>query len=104
MLLPVYHITCEGCGREFDWVPNAISEQPPNYHSKTCQKHKSARLRNQFPKKCPHPYKKTYSTHQLAQKACLALDDLYLKPYRCRCGAYHIGHVRMYIKDWVERP
>jgi hypothetical protein len=103
MLLPVYHITCEGCGREFDWEPKQISDQPPNYHSKTCQERRRRRMRNQFPTKCPHPWKRVYATHYQAQMRCNEYQDPYIKPYRCKCGAYHVGHVRFYIKDWRKR-
>jgi hypothetical protein len=102
MLLPVYHITCAGCGREFDWSPKQISETPPNYHSRACKERKRKRFLAQMPTKCPHPQKRVYVTHQLAVKACNDMQDIYMKPYRCRCGAYHIGHVQMYVKDWIE--
>jgi hypothetical protein len=103
MMLPVYRIVCEGCHREFDWIPNNINEQPPNYHNRACQKRRRERLNERFPTKCPHPWKRVYQTHKQAQDAINSMQDAYMKPYRCKCGGIHIGHVRMYIKDWVEK-
>ena len=43
---------------------------------------------------CPNPYKRTYATRGLAEDFIMEVypDDPYLKPYRCKCGALHIGH------------
>ncbi len=103
MLIPVYHVTCEGCGREFDWEPPSIGDAPPNYHSRTCRERKRRRLRDTVPTKCPHPWKQTYSSHRLAQDKCNEYADPYMKPYRCKCGGIHVGHVRFYIKDWKRK-
>jgi len=103
MYLPVYRVTCVGCGREFDWEATQISDVPPNYHSRTCQKVTSRRLKYSMPTKCPHPYKKTFATQELAMKKCRELDDDYMRPYRCSCGGYHIGHRPIYIKAWRRK-
>lgn len=45
---------------------------------------------------CPNPEKKTYVTQELAQQFIKEThpDDPFLRPYRCECGALHIGHSR----------
>lgn len=45
---------------------------------------------------CPNPEKKTYVTQELAQRFIKDThpDDPFLRPYRCECGALHIGHSR----------
>lgn len=45
---------------------------------------------------CPNPEKKTYVTQKLAQDFINEVhpDDPFLRPYRCECGALHIGHSR----------
>lgn len=99
---PVYKIICSGCGRHFEWVPREqANEVPPSYHSKHCRR----RFRDD-PKsagRCPRPYKRVYVTYELAQAECTRLGDPMLKPYRCRCGALHIGHPIAWI-DRYEDP
>ena len=42
--------------------------------------------------RCPHPFKRVWVTPQAALEACTM--DRFLAPYRCPCGAWHIGHSR----------
>jgi hypothetical protein len=55
-----------------------------------------------MPTKCPHPNKRLYRTHAEANRACIEMNDAYMKPYRCRCGGIHVGHPHIRIKDWIE--
>jgi hypothetical protein len=44
---------------------------------------------------CPHPEKVAHKSCGAALKARESLDepaDLALRPYRCVCGAWHLGH------------
>ncbi|MBS45311.1 MAG: hypothetical protein CMH83_19505 [Nocardioides sp.] len=46
---------------------------------------------------CPTPDKQRHRTFEAALKARDSLEqsrgiDLALRPYRCKCGAWHIGH------------
>lgn len=46
---------------------------------------------------CPHPEKHAHRSFRAALKARDSLEaadgiDLGLRPYRCPCGAWHLGH------------
>lgn len=99
-MLPVYKVICSGCGRHFEWMPReSANEVPPSYHSKNCRKRPS----DSKPGLCPRPYKRVFVTYELAQQACTELDDPMLKPYRCTCGALHIGHPTAWVVRWRDR-
>lgn len=65
-----------------------------------------APVRSQTPKKvrkpkstavCPQKMKKVFVTWELAQDwiANVHPDDVNIRPYRCQCGAIHIGHSKL---------
>lgn len=46
---------------------------------------------------CPHPEKQRHRSRAAANKAMARLEanegiDLALRPYRCVCGTWHLGH------------
>lgn len=43
---------------------------------------------------CPHPYKKSFVTEELANAFIESQHpgDKHIRPYKCPCGALHIGH------------
>lgn len=49
---------------------------------------------DEFDFRCPEPQKKTYRTDAEARTFIEQFhpDDPYIRPYKCRCGAIHIGH------------
>lgn len=56
---------------------------------------------------CPHPEKTPHRSFPAAMKARDSLEstngiDLGLRPYRCACGAWHLGHKRKDPK-WFRR-
>tara|TARA_B100001146_G_scaffold101880_1_gene90244 strand:+ start:1029 stop:1592 length:564 start_codon:yes stop_codon:yes gene_type:complete len=50
--------------------------------------------KDEFDFRCPEPQKKTYRTEDEAKTFISEHhpDDPYIRPYKCRCGAIHIGH------------
>jgi hypothetical protein len=58
---------------------------------------------------CPHPEKIAHRSLTTALKAREALErekgiDLALRPYRCECGAWHLGHrAKRGFKSWRTR-
>ena len=99
-------LICTACGKEFEWVipPEEPTAERPKYHSKTCKNKARRRRKNKeeiFAKRyieelvrCPTPYKKVFTTEQLARDwiARVHPGDDSILPYLCRCGARHIGH------------
>lgn len=91
-------LTCSHCRRPFTWTPTQPSDPAPKYHSKACQ-HRARKARRDgldpaTPGFCITPHKRTYPTPEDAW-AHIRDDfphDPDLRPYRCPCGAVHIGH------------
>lgn len=88
------------CRAEFETKDPAQKYCTPQ-HSKMARRRKSKALKaytvstiERSSQLCPHPYKKVFVTLQLASEAANALggDPEGIHPYRCPCGALHIGH------------
>lgn len=59
---------------------------------------------------CPHPEKQRHHNRAAATKARDSLErdkgiELGLEPYRCTCGAWHLGHKRKKRRapGWARR-
>ncbi|KAB1661645.1 hypothetical protein F8O07_06990 [Pseudoclavibacter sp. CFCC 13796] len=97
-------VHCEGCGRWFRWkaVGHPVVHTPPTYHSRECAKAHRRRLLDSMPVKCPRLDKRVYLTCREAEIVCEAHRRQHgelLRPYRCRCGALHIGRLHYRVID-----
>lgn len=58
---------------------------------------------------CPHPEKTPHRSFNAAMKARDSLEaergiDIALRPYRCACGAWHLGHRgKNALPKWMRR-
>jgi hypothetical protein len=99
-------LICTACGKEFEWIipRDEPTAERPKYHSKSCKNKSRVRRRDSEGRKavryietlvrCPNPYKKVFVTEKIAQEWIdrVHRGDDGMLPYRCQCGAIHIGH------------
>jgi hypothetical protein len=98
-------VFCRGCRRNFTWVCPGDTSLPPSFHSKNCRRSKYARFTRNGPKPCPTPQKKKYPTPGGAEEAFRGHTKnkgFGAQPYRCRCGAYHLGNVNYVVLEKVN--
>lgn len=73
----------------------------PAYHSRHCKRVARKHLEAQEVfTGCPHPLKATFRTEHEAREAAQTMTKgqaLPVRPYRCTCGALHIGHAQFKI-------
>ncbi len=67
-----------------------------NYKQGSVRPEKTKSRAKSFNVHCPHPYKKSFVTTELAEEFIHKKfpDDETMEAYKCRCGTIHIGHPR----------
>lgn len=104
-------LKCMGCSKKFQWkVPANWIYCVPSFHSQTCRNRAGHRRnKSQEFRPCPHPFKRAYHhkpwAEEEARRQAEGRQMLY-REYRCRCGAYHVGHRKFKVlkraKDLVD--
>lgn len=103
-------LRCGWCAETFNWTGEAGDVQPvycKDTHRKRASEARKKRATPSYTPKayrklpeptdmnkvgrCPTPFKQTHATYETAREVISRVDPS-MTPYKCVCGAIHIGH------------